>query len=54
MGLLLKPADAGSNQAPDSRVFGFLGWGLGLEHGICSVGWCLELKRLLQFSGFKI
>jgi hypothetical protein len=31
--------------------FGFLGWGLGLEQGICSVGWCLELKRLLQFSG---
>ena len=24
-GLLLKPADAGSNPAPDSRVFGFRG-----------------------------
>lgn len=34
--------------------FGSAAWSLGLKQSICGVGRQLKLKRLLQFSGFKV
>jgi len=34
--------------------FGSAGWSLCLRQGICGVGQQLELRRLLQLSGFEV